>query len=207
MAIRFQCAACSEPIEVDNEWARQVVRCPYCQRTVTAPAESVLPSPDQIPMATPSVVPRGPAAAAGLRPITAEAPVAAPAGNASAAVALILAFASVGFLILAVLTVSRHPIEIAEIQKIITEERAKDSNPMAAMAKYINAEGGGSIPGWMMTLIAFEFASLATWLGSVVFGLIGVFRVHRRGMAVGALVTAGLLGGFFCLTAIMGGLG
>jgi len=53
MAIRFQCAACSEPIEVDDHWARQVVRCPYCQRTVTAPGESNASGIRRIPIGKP----------------------------------------------------------------------------------------------------------------------------------------------------------
>lgn len=168
----------------------------------------MLPAPDQIPMATASAIPRSPAAPGNsLRPIGEEITAVGRQSNAAAAVALILAFASVGFLILAILTISRHPLEMAEIQKIITEERAKDSSPMSAMVKYLDAEGGGVVPGWMMTLIAFEFGSLATWLGSVIFGIVGVFRVPRRGMAVGALVTAGLLGAFFCVSAVVGGLG
>lgn len=40
MAIQFLCAACRQPIEVDDEAANQVVTCPYCRKVVTAPANS-----------------------------------------------------------------------------------------------------------------------------------------------------------------------
>ena len=40
MAIQFLCAACRQPIEVDDEAANQVVTCPYCRKVVTAPAVS-----------------------------------------------------------------------------------------------------------------------------------------------------------------------
>lgn len=40
MAIQFQCVACRQPIEVDDEMADQAVTCPYCRKVVTAPAVS-----------------------------------------------------------------------------------------------------------------------------------------------------------------------
>ncbi len=40
MAIQFFCAACHQPIEVDDEMAKQAVTCPYCRKVVTAPGAS-----------------------------------------------------------------------------------------------------------------------------------------------------------------------
>lgn len=40
MAIQFMCAACGQPIEVDDEMANQAVTCPYCRKVVTAPLVS-----------------------------------------------------------------------------------------------------------------------------------------------------------------------
>lgn len=40
MAIQFTCPACSQPIEIDDQYAGQQVVCPYCEGVVTAPAES-----------------------------------------------------------------------------------------------------------------------------------------------------------------------
>ncbi len=42
MAIQFNCPGCRQPVEVDDEWAGQHVACPFCQRVVTAPAESTI---------------------------------------------------------------------------------------------------------------------------------------------------------------------
>jgi len=53
MAIRFACAACQQPIEIDDEWGGQSVACPYCHKAVTAPTTSTW-SPTQIPQAQPS---------------------------------------------------------------------------------------------------------------------------------------------------------
>lgn len=42
MAIRFQCARCQQPIEVDDTLAGKMARCPYCQTVVTVPEQSAL---------------------------------------------------------------------------------------------------------------------------------------------------------------------
>lgn len=44
MAIQFRCVGCSQPIEVDNEFAGRTAMCPYCRRVVTVPAETTLPA-------------------------------------------------------------------------------------------------------------------------------------------------------------------
>ncbi len=51
MAIRFLCASCAQPIEVDEEWALKPVACPYCRKTVTAPVESQIDDAVGVPMA------------------------------------------------------------------------------------------------------------------------------------------------------------
>jgi len=40
MAIQFPCPSCSQPIEVDDEYAGQTAACPYCRRVVNVPTES-----------------------------------------------------------------------------------------------------------------------------------------------------------------------
>ncbi len=40
MAIRFRCKQCQEPIEVDEELAEKLARCPFCQTVVTVPGRS-----------------------------------------------------------------------------------------------------------------------------------------------------------------------
>ena len=42
MAIQFRCAGCSQPIEVDDEFAGKDATCPYCRRVITVPLESAL---------------------------------------------------------------------------------------------------------------------------------------------------------------------
>lgn len=42
MAIQFQCPSCSQPIEVDDEFAGQPAACPYCRRVVSVPEKTTL---------------------------------------------------------------------------------------------------------------------------------------------------------------------
>ena len=208
MAIRFQCPACSEPIEVDDEWSRQVVRCPYCQRTVTAPAESTLPANELIPVATPI---------AGRREFQAPADSVGPAGavppyppqpqtNRAAATALILAFTLIGMMLLCGQTFSRHGVEVQEYARYLEEARAAGTPAMTAALKYVETQGG-QMPRWMVTLSILGMVSLAAWIGSIVFGIMGLFRTVRRGMAIAALSITGLLTTLFCLAAMSGAAG
>jgi hypothetical protein len=40
MAVQFPCPSCSQPIEVDDEYAGGSAACPYCRRVVNVPRES-----------------------------------------------------------------------------------------------------------------------------------------------------------------------
>lgn len=53
MAIRFTCPSCSQPIEIDDQWAGQSVGCPYCKKVVNAPPASTWP-PSEVPQASPA---------------------------------------------------------------------------------------------------------------------------------------------------------
>ncbi len=205
MAIRFQCAACSEPIEVDEEWAKQVVRCPYCQRTVTAPAESTLAAHDQIPVATSIAGRRDALTHIDSVAVSAAVPPNPPhaSTNRSAIVGFSLALLTIGFLLLSMQTMSNHQLDMLEYQKFIEEAQSKGTPTMTAVLKYCESQGG-AWPGWMVTLSVLGFASIITWLGALVFGIIGLFRQARRGMAVAAVVIAGMLSGMFCLSALGG---
>ena len=52
MAIRFSCASCKQPLEVDDAWGGQAVACPYCRHVVTAPSTSTWPT-SEVPTASP----------------------------------------------------------------------------------------------------------------------------------------------------------
>ncbi|GMU33148.1 MAG: hypothetical protein HS101_16685 [Planctomycetia bacterium] len=61
MAIQFMCAACGQPIEVDDEMANQAVTCPYCRKVVTAPLVSEHQTLHDPAAARPTAAASGPA--------------------------------------------------------------------------------------------------------------------------------------------------
>lgn len=205
MAIRFQCPACSEPIEVDLDWARRVVRCPYCQRTVTAPAESTLPAQDEIPVAT---------AVPGRREFQSSSDPVAPSGsvppyppaaqtNRAALVAMILAGVTLVLWLLYFQTASAHRVEIQEFYGFLQKQSDAGTPSMTAMMKYTETQNG-QLPAWMMTMSVLMVAGMATWIATVTFGIVGLFRPIRRAMAITALIIAGSLTGMCCLSALGG---
>lgn len=58
MSIQFPCPGCSQPIEVDGEFAGRQAQCPFCNRVVTVPAQSTLP--ERIELARPVGAQGGP---------------------------------------------------------------------------------------------------------------------------------------------------
>ena len=205
MAIRFQCASCSEPIEVDDEWARQVVRCPYCQRTVTAPAESMLPPAEQIPVAKGIAtrrefdVPADPVGPAGAVPL--QPPL--PPTNRAAATAMILILVSIGFYLMMIRSLENNAMAWKEYERILAETMKQNGSSTSAMMKYIEAQGG-VFPSWMLVVLFSGLGWILGWLGAVIFGILGLFRPVRRGVAVGALSIAGMMLLLSCLSAIVG---
>ncbi|MCH8806353.1 MAG: hypothetical protein IH986_09730 [Planctomycetes bacterium] len=56
MSIQFECPSCSQPIEVDDEYAGQTAACPYCRKVVSIPSVTTL-----APRANTAARPMGPA--------------------------------------------------------------------------------------------------------------------------------------------------
>jgi hypothetical protein len=205
MAIRFQCPACTEPIEIDDHWARQVVRCPYCQRTVTAPAESTLPESDRIPIGKAlrrtigegfDDEPRAAGIAIPIPPVYAAVPT-----NRVATAAFILACTMIGLLGMAALVMSRHALEVQEMQEQMEKARAAGTSGMTAMMQYLQKQGGAA-PGWLITVGLIEMGVMAAWTATVILGVIGVLRPYRRAFAVAALVISGFVCFLLCFGAL-----
>ncbi|MEW6253400.1 MAG: hypothetical protein AB1716_22385 [Planctomycetota bacterium] len=57
MAIRFRCAGCGQPIEVDDEHANRSATCPYCNQAVPVPAASTYDPATAAPTAAPTARP------------------------------------------------------------------------------------------------------------------------------------------------------
>ncbi len=53
MAIQFTCPSCGRPIEVDDELANQLVTCPFCRKSASAPTASNLTGTSEATIAPP----------------------------------------------------------------------------------------------------------------------------------------------------------
>src|SRR3990172_4295660 len=148
MAIRFQCGACSQPIEVDDEWASKAVACPYCRKTVTAPSESTLGDLTRIPMASPLGV--GEHAAAVPAPTVGSYAGADPSANPMAVASFILACIMVVLLLAGAMLVASHALDLEQLQKDLQQQPGAESgSQFRAMMEYVKAHGG-RFPGWLV---------------------------------------------------------
>jgi hypothetical protein len=198
MAIRFHCAACNQPIEVDDEWALRTVACPYCHKTVTAPAQSTLEDLAEVPVATP------------LRPLQANEVSSAPAyvaarddrRNPFAIAALILAVLAFLSLLLVEIVGASHRQEMEEYARpgMTLREQLEAGSKM--MEDY-----GGTWPGWFIAMGVLSGLSCLVWPAATVCGVVGVFRRHQRNLAVIALVICSVEVAFFLCRGVLQALG
>jgi hypothetical protein len=198
MAIRFQCAACGQPIEVDDEWAGKPVLCPYCSKAIAAPAESTLDEESRFGQASPMDTALPPPVPGGaIRS-------AYPSPNRIATVAIVLAVLEVCLFIVLAQVVSANRLELEEFAKAVGEAKGFAAM-MEAQNQYFQARGG--IPSWLVTLGLVQVAIILNWFPLVVCAIIGVTRPLRRKRAVAALCVSGLVPLIFCCTPILGSLG
>ena len=194
MAIRFQCGSCSQPIEVDDEWAIKAVACPYCRKTVMAPAESTLDDVQRIPVAT-GLQPAQPAPAA-FAPDMSHADLALLSHpNTIAKVALILACVQVMLVASAQIIGASHRLELETFGKAVMES-GTFAGMMKAQSEFLEAHGG--MPQWMIAISLLQLSTGLAWIAGLVCSLIGIRRIRRRGLAVAALAITGLVPILFC---------
>lgn len=198
MAIRFQCGACSQPIEVDDEWSLRAVACPYCRKTITAPSESTLGDLARIPMASPLLA----VGSAFALPTLAPGSYATRDSNANplAVAAFILAAAMVILWLSSAMIVASHSLDLEQLQKELQPQPGADTaSQVQSMMKYFEAHGG-RFPGWLLALGWLLIFAMATWPAAIVCGLLALRRRARRPMAVIALVSCGCVALWFCLS-------
>jgi len=197
MAIRFQCGACSQPIEVDDEWALRAVACPYCRKTITAPSESTMDDLSRIPMASPLMAVGGAVALPTPAPSSYAPPDAS--ANPPAVAAFILAAAMVIFLLSGAMIVASHTLELEQLQKELQPQPgAAAGSQVQSMMRYFETHGG-RIPGWLMAVGVLQISAMAACAAAIVCGLLAVRRTTRRALAVIALVSCGCVVLLFCL--------
>lgn len=204
MAIRFQCGACSQPIEVDDEWASKAVACPYCRKTITAPAESTIDDLARIPMAAPAGPPHAPppfAPSPGLAVGTMAPP---PSGNTVAVVALVLALATLALIAGSQLLLSGHQMEFQALMETVNAA-PNFAARMEAQQKYL--EQNPTFLNWFVPVCLLVLISGLTWIAAVICGVIGIRRPVRRGLATGALVIVAVVPFVFCCGGMLTGSG
>ena len=198
MAIRFQCGACSQPIEVDDEWAQRAVACPYCRKTITAPSESTLGDLSRIPMASPLMA----VGSAVALPTLATSSYAPPDSNANplAVAAFILATAMVILLLSVAMIAASHKLDLEQLQKELQPQPGTDAgSQVQSMLKYFEAHGG-RFPGWLMAVGWLWIFAMAACPAAIVCGLLALRRRARRPLAVIALVSCGCVPLWLCLS-------
>ncbi len=181
MTIRFQCGSCSQPIEVDDEWASRPVACPYCRKTVTAPGESTLGDPGEIQMASP--VPLG--TATGHPPSLPHDVAISPIGkNTVAVVALILACCSIVFLLVGKSVLAPHRAEYKVFVDAVKAAPTWEEQTQAQTEFFATHPDAYTwFVGSTMSFLCGGLASIA----AIVCGLIGLRRPMRRRLAAAAL--------------------
>lgn len=198
MAIQFFCAACHQPIEVDDDAANQSVTCPYCRKVVTAPFSSDpsvrMPGGERVREAGPLGHAPQPAADGTLSPLNYGTPTPQlPAGrNTIGWVAFVFAILSLICIIATTIVygswIASEGIKTpAEVQKRLGE-----------------VQSSGQAPPALMTASGMACLGVVAYLTALVTGIIGVVnkKQPRWPAIVAVVVVVGsvlLLCGMTCL--------
>jgi len=179
MSIRFQCSACGQPIEIDEEWALKTVACPYCRRLITAPAESTLAPSADIPTASPV---GGGGLPVALRP--------ASAGNTVAILAFVLACLMLCLMAGSWAVADAHSLEIEKFGEEMQKAQAETGSAWQAIMQ-VTERHGGQLPRWMILNTVLMMAAVAAGLAAAICGVLGLRAPQRRRLAVAALLMSG----------------
>ena len=203
MVIRFHCASCSQPIEVDAEWSLKAVSCPYCRKTVTAPAESQIDDVSRIPTAAPAVKTAMPDEATGRSlspdPRFGVTPVVGGVQrNGAAMAAFILACALLACTLSIVVLFRAHSDEMKAIQQQTERLIAQGKGVFESTQQPWLDQFGGQMPPWFLAATGFYLMSLAFWVAALVCAIIGLRRLYRRHLAITALVIVVIVPLFLC---------
>lgn len=189
MAVRFLCNNCQQPIEIDDEWASKQVACPFCRKTVSAPAESTFVETQQVPVASPVRH----LDSFGDEPASARQGVAArPGSNRLAIVAFALACCTIGMQAGLFVFFWTHAAEVEEFMEEVESLKKPSDSPFDAMMKY-SKEHADSPPTWMWPLCLLYVALLASLLGTLTCGLIAIRRPAGRRLAWASLAICGVV--------------
>lgn len=208
MVIRFYCASCSQPIEVDAEWALKPVACPYCRKTVTAPAESQIDDVNRIPTAARAA--KSTALDGTTVPLGSPDPRLAPAPdagdvprNATAVAAFILSCVLLACSLSLIVLFRVHADDMKGIQQKTEKLMAQGKGFLEFTQQPLLDQFGGEIPAWLAAAAMLQMISVAIWVAVIVCSIIGLRRPYRRRLAASALAIAVALPLFLCCGAPM----
>jgi len=195
MAIQFQCGACHQPIEVDEEWGGKTVACPFCQSRVTAPTQTQLED-EAVPTASPTM-------AQPPHPSHRAEPSYAPAQPKNT-IAIVAAVAA-GLMLVALLGMRGvQNAHIGEIERMearmleLSEEGMGMFQASQTASMELMEANDGAIPGWIVSMWALMAVAGMLWVATLVCGILGARWLTHRRYAVGALVVCGVAPVLFC---------
>ncbi|MCZ6655044.1 MAG: hypothetical protein O7D91_18710 [Planctomycetota bacterium] len=190
MAIQFNCPGCRQPVEVDDEWAGEHVTCPFCQRVVTAPAESTITTlQNNLPPTARRLSPSGPG---GMIETGAAPP---PRYNRMAVAGFGLGLAAIFLIVLGQIMLQFVVDEMGPNPTF--EEQQKKT-----MELYSDPETRGRM---LMGLGSFCLSSVC-WLTGVIVSVIAVTRkdLPGRRLAIAGVTCSALIPLLFCVGLLFG---
>ncbi len=187
MAIQFNCPGCRQPVEVDDEWAGQHVACPFCQRVVTAPAESTITAlQDDLPPTARRLSPTTSGVA-----ISTEAEV-PPRYNRLAVVGFGLSLAAIFLLMLSGI-----------LMQFVADEIGQNSTFQENQKKMAELMSNPETSGRMALGLGSLCLSFVCWLAGAI---ISVIAVTRKELAGRRLAITGIACSVLCLLLFCSGL-
>ncbi len=200
MAIQFACPGCQQPIEVDDEWAQRQVACPYCRRTITAPAASMiqrLSPPAARPLGQAEPDPSSAESGSAAAPLSGPPGAAVREGNPYAVWAL---EASI-FAVLCLLSMS--VLAVIQVAGTIGPGNSPDEmqESFAELQKqWLDEAQKGKMPPALLMIGLGMCAMVVTWATGLVLTVLALRRRARRGISIAALVINALLALYMCIS-------
>ncbi len=196
MSIRFSCPSCSQPIEIDDEWASKLVACPFCRNTITAPAESTLAVDEAVPVADALSVPEVVVGQPSLAPASLPYPAADGRRNTLAIVSFV---ASIGAF---VVYFAANALFLFHAEEMFggLPVGMDATQTSEALLRYIEAQGGP--PTWLLGFMLLLLVAGLSWLTAVVCGGIALTRREHRGFAIAGLGISGFMMLMICLSSV-----
>ncbi|MCH8968207.1 MAG: hypothetical protein IIA66_03700 [Planctomycetes bacterium] len=190
MAIQFNCPGCRQPVEVDDEWAGEHVTCPFCQRVVTAPAESTITTlQNDLPPTARRLSPSGPGG------MVATGTAATPRYNRLAAVGFGLSLAAIFLLILGQIML-----------QFVVDEMGKNPTFEEQQKKTMELYNDPESAGRMLLGLGSLGLSFVCWLAGVIVSAIAATRKDLPGhrLAIAGITCSILIPLLFCAGLLFG---